>query len=51
MTGETSEGTRRAPGDLWGEGGAVEQAYQGQGAAYLPRSAQREYAGAISTLR
>ena len=48
MTAGTGEGTRRALGDPWGEGGAVERACQGQGASYLPRAAQRDYAGAIA---
>ncbi len=48
MTAGTGEDTRRAPGDPWIEGGAVEQACRGQGVPYLPRTAQREYAGAIA---
>jgi len=47
VTTGTDEGTRRAPGDPWDTGGAVERACQGEGTSYVPRSAQREYAGAI----
>ena len=47
MMAGTGEGTRCASGDPWGEGGAVEQACRGQGALYLPRAAQQEYAGII----